>query len=146
MSETPAQNYANHIRHDKFAYFYILLLIVSLVLAVVALFTENFQILAGTLFVNTFATLLLAANARGYGTKVQDRVVRLEMRLRLKEVLGGDAHGRINDFTLSQLVGLRFASDAELPELSRKVLDENITSGKQIKQMVTDWQPDHLRV
>ncbi|MCH7908438.1 MAG: hypothetical protein IIB38_02335 [Candidatus Hydrogenedentes bacterium] len=146
MPEPPAQNYANHIRHDKMAYFYLALLLVTFIVAVVALFVEGDRILVAAVLMNTVATLLLATNARGYGIKVQDRVVRLEMRLRLKEVLGGDAHGRINDFTLSQLVGLRFASDAELPELSRKVLDENITSARQIKQMVTDWQPDHLRV
>ena len=146
MPEPSVQNFANHIRHDKLAYFYIATLLVTLILGVAALFTESSRILVGALLLNTVATLLLAINARGYGTKVQDRVVRLEMRLRLKEVLGGDTHGRIKDFTLSQLVGLRFASDAELPELSRKVLDENITSSKQIKQMVTDWQPDHLRV
>lgn len=146
MPESPVQNFENHIRHDKMAYFYIATLLMTFILAAVALFVENDRILIVAVLMNTFATLLLSANARGYGVKVQDRVVRLEMRLRLKEVLGGDPQGRIKDFTLSQLVGLRFASDAELPELSRKVLDENITSSKQIKQMVTDWQPDHLRV
>lgn len=146
MPEQPAQNYANHVRHDKVAYFYIALLLVTFIVAVVALFVDRDWVVIVALLINTFSTLLLAANARGYGTKVQDRVVRLEMRLRLKDLLEPDAQGRINDFTVSQLVGLRFASDAELPELSRKVLDENITSANQIKKMVTDWQPDHLRV
>ena len=146
MSESAPQNYANHIRHDKVAHFYMATLLVTLLVAVTALFVEADSVIIAAVLMNTVATLLLAANARGYGVKVQDRVVRLEMRLRLKELLGGDTHGRIKDFTLSQLVGLRFASDAELPELSRKVLDENITSAKQIKQMVSDWQPDHLRV
>ena len=64
----------------------------------------------------------------------------------MRELLPEDLRERINDFTPTQMVGLRFASDAELPELARKVLDENITKGTPIKTMVTDWQGDYYRV
>jgi Family of unknown function (DUF6526) len=91
------------------------------------------------------AFFLLAFRARVYALTVQDRVIRLEMRLRLQELLSAELRARIPEFTLDQLVALRFASDAELPALAQKVLDEKLTNRKQIKKMVRDWQPDLLR-
>ena len=92
------------------------------------------------------ALIILFFAARVFALKAQDRVIRLEMRLRMREVLPAELQARINDFTPTQLIALRFASDAELPELARKVLDENITKGTPIKQLITDWQGDYLRV
>jgi hypothetical protein len=80
-----------------------------------------------------------------FALKVQDRLIRLEMRLRMAGVLPPDLRMRIPEFTVEQLIALRFASDAELPMLSKKVLDENIAKRKPIKQMVKDWQADELR-
>ncbi|HMD31245.1 MAG TPA: DUF6526 family protein [Candidatus Acidoferrales bacterium] len=91
------------------------------------------------------AFLLCAFYARTFALTVQDRVIRLEMRLRLDRVLPADLHGRVVEFSVGQLVALRFASDAELPELARKVLDGKIEDRKAIKQMVRDWQADLLR-
>ena len=91
------------------------------------------------------ALLLLALYARTFAMTVQDRVIRLEMRLRLAEVLPVDLRPRIPEFTVGQLVSLRFAGDAELPALARKVLDEKINDRKAIKQLVKDWQGDYLR-
>src|SRR5687767_6448345 len=83
--------------------------------------------------------------ARIFALTVQNRVIRQEMRLRLAEVLPADLKSRIPELATGQLVGLRFASDEELPELTRKVLDERIRSGNAIKRMVRHWQADHLR-
>ena len=91
------------------------------------------------------ALLLLALYARLFALTVQDRVIRLEMRLRLAEVLPVDLRPRIPEFTVSQLVSMRFASDAELPALARKVLDEKLDNRKTIKQLVKNWQGDYLR-
>jgi uncharacterized membrane protein YheB (UPF0754 family) len=91
------------------------------------------------------ALIIIFFAARIMALRVQDRVIRLEMRLRLREVLPPDLTPRIGEFTTKQLVALRFASDAELPALARRVLDERLTDGKTIKQLVTDWQPDTLR-
>ena len=77
--------------------------------------------------------------------KVQDRVIRLEERLRYERILPADLKPRIGEFTVAQLVSLRFACDAELPGLARKVLDEKMTERKAIKQMVKTWRPDYLR-
>ena len=92
------------------------------------------------------ALLILFLFARVFALKAQDRVIRLEMRLRMREVLPEDLQGRVDDFTATQMVGLRFASDGELPELARKVLDENITAATPIKKLVKDWQGDYCRV
>jgi len=95
--------------------------------------------------------LLAAALLVGFGTvrrmalTVQDRVIRLEERLRYERVLPADLKVRIGEFTVTQLIALRFASDLELPVLARKVLDDKINERKAIKQMVKTWKPDYLR-
>ena len=89
--------------------------------------------------------VLCALYGRMFALTVQDRVIRLEMRLRMERVLPADLRARIGEFSVGQLVSLRFASDAELPELARKVLDGKIEDRKAIKKMVRDWQPDWLR-
>ena len=83
--------------------------------------------------------------ARIFALTVQDRVIRLEMRLRLRELLPADLQPRIGEFTRDQLVALRFAGDRELPALARRVLDERLQDRKAIKLLVQDWQADHLR-
>lgn len=82
---------------------------------------------------------------RRFALRVQDRVIRLEMRLRMREILPAELQVRIPEFTTEQLVGLRFASDAELPGLARKVLEEKIGEAKAIKMMVKDWVADEAR-
>lgn len=83
--------------------------------------------------------------ARVMTMKVQDRVIRMEERLRLERVLPADMQPRIDEFTIEQFVGLRFASNAELPELARKVLDEKLNHRKEIKQLIKTWRPDLAR-
>lgn len=92
-----------------------------------------------------FALVLLAFMARLFALTVQDRVIRLEMRLKLRELLPSGMHGQINTLTAKQMVGLRFASDAELPSLVAQVLKDNITKADAIKKMITDWQADDHR-
>jgi len=82
---------------------------------------------------------------RLFALKVQDRVIRLEMRLRMERLLPADLKARIEDFTVGQLIALRFASDPELPDLARRVLNDKVTQRKAIKQMVKNWKPDYLR-
>jgi hypothetical protein len=92
------------------------------------------------------ALLISLFVARVFALKAQDRVIRLEMRLRMRDLLPPDMQGRVNEFTPQQMVGLRFAGDGELPDLARKVLDDNITDATPIKKLVTDWQGDYHRV
>ncbi len=91
------------------------------------------------------AFLLLFGSVRRQIVTVQDRVIRLEMRLRLREVLPPDLAARIGELTLRQLIALRFASDAELPALTRDVLAGNCPTPRDIKSRVQNWQGDYLR-
>lgn len=91
------------------------------------------------------ALILLFFVARIMALTVQDRVIRLEETLRMRALLPADLQPRIGEFGVKQLVALRFASDAELPELARKVLDGNVRDQKAIKQLIRDWRADYLR-
>jgi hypothetical protein len=91
------------------------------------------------------ALLLLALVSRIQAITVQDRVIRLEMRLRLRQVLPPDLQARINELSTQQLVALRFAADAELPGLVRDIFDGRLTTSKDIKRSVKNWQADWLR-
>ncbi len=91
------------------------------------------------------ALLILFFYARIFALTVQDRVIRLEMTLRMERLLPADVRGRVHEFTVGQLVALRFASDEELAELARKVLGENLQDKKAIKRMIKNWRPDTLR-
>jgi hypothetical protein len=91
------------------------------------------------------ALLALALVARTMALTVQDRVIRLEMRLRLREVLPPELRSRVSELTVRQLVALRFAADAELPQLVRETLEGRLRSGKEIKLRISDWQADYLR-
>ncbi len=93
----------------------------------------------------SIALLILWAFARVFALTVQDRVIRLEMRLRLAALLPAEMRSRIPEFTVAQLVSLRFAGDDELPALARKVLDEKIVERKAIKKLIKNWQPDEVR-
>ncbi len=89
--------------------------------------------------------VLLFFLTRVMALTVQDRVIRLEMRLRMRDLLPESLQPRINEFSVKQLVALRFAGDEELPELARRVLDERLVDQRLIKQLVRNWQADHLR-
>lgn len=91
------------------------------------------------------AFLLLFFYARIFSMTVQDRVIRLEMQLHLQRLLPAELRPRVGDFTVGQLIALRFASDEELPGLARKVLDERLDDRKTIKKMIKNWKPDFLR-
>ena len=91
------------------------------------------------------ALVLLAWYARIFVLTVQDRVIRLEERLRVERLLPADLRDRCAGLTKSQLIALRFASDEELPELVNAILDGSITGREEIKKRVRNWRPDHLR-
>ena len=95
--------------------------------------------------VAALALMLLALYARMFALAVQDRVIRLEMQVRMQGVLPVNLRPRIPEFTVDQLVALRFASDAELPALAGKVLSESLNDRKSIKRMIQNWRPDDLR-
>ena len=88
--------------------------------------------------------MMAAFWSRVFALRVQDRVIRLEMPLRLLRVAPAIAP-RLGEFTINQLCSLRFASDAELPALAERVLAERLDDRKAIKRMIKDWEADLLR-
>jgi hypothetical protein len=87
----------------------------------------------------------LALFSRVQALTVQDRVIRLEERLRLRQVLPPELHQHIDTLSHRQLVALRFASDAELADLVREVVAGKLSTAKEIKLRVKNWRPDWLR-
>ena len=139
------QTYKKHARWLPLFHFFVMpVLLVNVILAVSGL--VRLPGLA-TLWDVVFAIGLLGLGflSRIQALTVQDRVIRLEMRLRLRQLLPPDLQPRINDLTHRQLVALRFASDQELPELVKEVLAGRLASSKEIKMRVKNWQADWLR-
>ncbi|HYU32410.1 MAG TPA: DUF6526 family protein [Thermoanaerobaculia bacterium] len=95
--------------------------------------------------VMAIALALLAWYTRTFPMRVQDRVIRLEERLRIAQLLPPDLASRIGELRPGQLVALRFAGDEEIPELTRKVLAGELRGGEEIKKSIRHWRPDHLR-
>jgi hypothetical protein len=149
MSE---QSFSNHARIvPAFHYFVGPMLIINVIVQVHSLIRHPMDS-TGAVIHGVFGVLLslalltLAFLARIFALGVQDRVIRLEERMRYERLLPEDLKPRIAEFTVNQLVSLRFASDAELPGLARKVLDGKIDDRKAIKQMVQNWRADYQRV
>ena len=139
------QNFENHARTIP-AYHYLGfgILIINFFWSVYKLIRSfSADSLIGLLIAVAF--FILFFYARLFALTVQDRVIRLEMRLRLGQLLPPDLQPRVKEFTVGQLVALRFASDEELSELARKVLADNITDRTAIKKMIRHWNPDFLR-
>jgi hypothetical protein len=139
------QNFENHARFfPPFHFFVAPIFLINIVWAIVRL-VRGFSVGTVIGLLVALALLVLALSARIMALTVQDRVIRLEMRLRLQQILPDDLRGRIPEFSVSQLVAMRFASDAELAELARKVLQDKVEDRKAIKKMVRTWQADLLR-
>jgi len=141
------QTFANHVRWVPGFHFFVMPVIaLNFGWSIYRWKLAGFSLDAFISVLTAAALLMLMAYARLFALKAQDRVIRLEERMRLDKLLPADLKPRIEEFTSGQLVAMRFASDAELPALARKVLDGNIRSGKAIKQMVQTWRADYLRV
>ena len=144
-SNTNGQSFKNHARFvPLFHFFGLPVLIMNAVWSVSRAFRRPAweTVIAALVGV---ALVVLFVYVRSFVLTVQDRVIRLEMRLRLRELLPADLLPRIPELTIAQLVSLRFAGDRELPALARRVLDERLQDRKAIKRLITDWQADNQR-
>jgi len=139
------QTLANHTKYDPPFHFFVIPILVINVLVVGYLLLRYPGLGGAWLLLVSLALLVHAGRMRSYATHLQDRVIRLEERLRLAAVLPEPLRSRISELTDSQLIGLRFASDAELPALMQRALDEKL-SRSDIKKAITDWRPDYSRV
>ena len=149
MAQAP-QTHANHTKMPTPLVAHVVLLLIMAGLAVAGLLMPGTQ--AGYCCIGTAAlvTPLILIHAlirtRHQDLILQDRIIRLEMTLRLQRLLPEELHAETARLTLKQLIALRFAGDNELPELVDKVLNHGLTDPAAIKQAVQDWQPDHQRV
>jgi hypothetical protein len=139
------QNFSNHARFDPWFHFFVLgILALNVIAHIVHAYRQPFRFNYWLLLVS-IALFVLATKARTYALKVQDRVITLEERLRLAAILPEPLKARALALTTDQLIGLRFASDGELPVLVEKTLNEKLAR-KQIKQAVQNWRADNWRV
>jgi hypothetical protein len=142
------QNLKNHSRYDPPFHFVIIPLLLLNLIFSIYITVHNWpanQHLHLWGIVMAIVFIMMAGNARGAALKAQDRVIRLEERLRLAALLPAADLGHIDELTVRQLIALRFASDAELPALVHKTLTQNLEP-KAIKETIVNWRPDYHRV
>ncbi len=145
MSESVPQNLKNHARLDPpFHVVLFLVLVVNLVVSIVYV-VHHPCFYSVWLVVLSLAVFILVLRVRQYPLKVQDRVIRLEERLRLQALAPEEWHAQIYRLTEDQLIGLRFAADDEVVELAKHALEDNLNR-KQIKERIKDWRADTWRV
>jgi hypothetical protein len=145
MAEKKPQTFANHTRWDPLFHFFALPVFLLLAIAGLVHFLWRPGLHSALMFVVAVALAIVVVKSRLSALKVQDRVIRLEERLRLASLLPEPLRSRIPELTESQLVGLRFASDAEVPKLVERVLSEKL-SPADIKKAIQTWRPDYWRV
>jgi len=134
------QNFANHTYFPTMTPVAGLPAIVALLLFGFGAFRHPSPQAFGLIFL-AFSAIVLAGISRAYTVRLQDRIIRLEMQLRLERLGKGFEFARL---TTPQLIALRFASDGELPELVDRALTQKLARD-QIKRAISDWQPDLYR-
>jgi hypothetical protein len=145
MAEKKPQTFANHVRWDPPFHFFVLPVFLLLALGTAVHFIWRPGLHTGLMFVVAVALAVAIMRARMSTLKVQDRVIRLEERLRLTLLLPEPLRSRIPELTEGQLIALRFASDAEVPKLTERALTEKLSRGN-IKKAIQNWRPDYWRV
>jgi hypothetical protein len=145
MAEKKPQTYANHTRWDPPFHFFALPVFILLALAGMVHFIWRPGLHSAVLFVVGAALATVVVKSRLNALKVQDRVIRLEERLRLASLMPEPLRSRIPELTEGQLVALRFASDAEVAKLAERALNEKL-SRADIKKAIQTWRPDYWRV
>jgi Family of unknown function (DUF6526) len=145
MAEKKPQTFANHTRLDPLFHFFVLPIFSLSTVAAIVLFLRHPDLHSAWRFVLIAAATIAVFKVRLYTLRVQDRVIRLEERLRLALLLPEPLRPRIPELTESQLIALRFASDAELPNLTERALAEK-SSAADIKKSIQVWRPDYWRV
>jgi len=146
MSKSEPQNLKSHGRLDPpyhFVLFFVL--VANLIVSIVHLVHHHGNFYAYWLVVLSLAVFILIFKLRLYPLKVQDRVIRLEERLRLQALAPAEWHSQIYRLSEDQLIGLRFAADDEVVELAKQALEHNLNR-KQIKERIKDWRADNWRV
>ncbi|MDR3772501.1 MAG: DUF6526 family protein [Terracidiphilus sp.] len=144
MSDTP-QSFKNHGRLDPPYHFVLSAVLLANLFIVLCFAWKNPNYFSEWLVLLSIAAFIPVLKLRSYPLKVQDRVIRLEERLRLQALAPAEWHAQIYHLTEDQLIGLRFASDDEVVALAKQALEEKLTR-KQIKERIKNWRADDWRV
>lgn len=140
------QNYSNHTRWNQLFHFVVQPLLVLNFLSHLVRFIMAPSYALGFWTLLGVTLILLAISARLQALKAQDRLIRLEERLRYKELLSPELAAKAANLRVGQIIALRFASDAELAGLVERTLNGEFAKTKEIKQAIKDWRGDYLRV
>jgi len=145
MSKQDGQNLKNHARFDPPFHFFLTFVSLATVIVSIVYAVMHPGFYSLWLVLLAVAALIALFKLRSYPLKVQDRVIRLEERLRLQALAPQEWHAQIFRLTEDQLIGLRFAADDEAVELAKQALEHN-WNRKQIKERIKSWRPDYWRV
>ena len=148
MSKSSEQNLKNHGRLDPpFHFVLFFILVANLIFSIVHMIRhrEDAYFVGPWFVLLSIVVFIPFLKLRTYPLKVQDRVIRLEERIRLQALAPTEWHSQIYRLTEDQLIGLRFAADDEVVELAKQALEHNLTR-KQIKERIKSWRPDTWRV
>jgi hypothetical protein len=140
------QTYANHGRYIPVYHFFAVPVLLVNVVVMAIEFVRDPRFLTGWAVVVALALALGMLYLRFMPLRAQDRVIRVEERARLERILPSDLRGRIGELTPSQLIAIRFAPDDEVPDLTRRALNGELKTQKDIKLAIRTWRADHLRV
>ena len=145
MPDASSQNFSQHTRWDPPFHFFVLPVFFITLIGVIVHAARRPSIHSAWMIVVMLAAIIAIFKIRLYSLKVQDRIIRVEERLRLATLIDPALRPRLNEITESQLVALRFASDGELPALAARALNEKLSKAD-IKKAIQHWRPDYWRV
>ena len=145
MAEKKPQTLANHLRFVPLYHFLLALMLLANLGWSGWQLWRDFSAAGVMALITALALILLFYFARAFPLHVQDRLIRLEERLRLSSVLPAELGARVGELTPDQLIGLRFAPDEELEELVPRALDGELDGRQAIKKAIKSWRPDYYR-
>jgi hypothetical protein len=140
------QTYASHRRYIPQFHFFVLPVLIANIIITIVEFVLHPRFITGWVMVVAFALAIGIWTARAMALRAQNRIIRLEERMRFERVLPPDLRGRAGDLTTRQLIAIRFAPDDEVPDLVRRVLGGELNTQGDIKRAIQNWRADHLRV
>ena len=140
------QTLGTHRRWIPAWHFFTLPVLTANLVVMVVNFVRGPSLGTGWAFLVALALLIGIFLSRNMPLRAQDRIIRLEERVRFERILPADLRGRIGELTADQFIGLRFAPDDEVPELTRRALGGELKTRADIKRAIRSWRPDHMRV
>ena len=140
------QTYASHRRYIPEFHFFVMPVLIANIVVTVIEFVRHPRFITAWIAVVAIALGVGIWTARAMALRAQDRIIRLEERARLGQLLPPDLRSRVGELHTSQLIAIRFAPDEEVADLVRRTLDGELKTRADIKRAIQNWRADHLRV